>query len=110
MKKYSSSQRRTTPAVEIAGQCKRCLDFFSVSVVLAQGTTPVLATTPRLQWSYDKEHKNPVLIHRPGVCNGKVNLYGSLEALSPGNTTLRYVFPSTAATTTDWSALETGRF
>ena len=56
---------------EISGQCSVCQDFFSVTISFVSGQ-PLITPTARLQWQGD------TLIHRPGLCNGKVTLYGKL--------------------------------
>lgn len=69
-------------AGEVIGQCERCLDFFSVTVIRSRSRAGRLEVyeTPRLVWRTNHNTKQSYLIHRPGVCSGKVRLfYGSSD-------------------------------
>jgi hypothetical protein len=78
------------PVYEISGQCAHCHDFFTISLSYVSGQ-PKIVTTPRLQWV------GPDLVHRPGLCNGKVTLYGEL----PLDPTSHHELPATGPAPTD---------
>lgn len=93
---------------DISGQCRTCLDLFSLTVSLHDGV-PIITDTARVRWMYHPETKRDRLIHRPDVCNGEINLYGSLESLPHHPSTANYVFPSAAAATNARSQLDASR-
>ena len=97
---------RRVRSCDIAGQCRTCLDFFTVSIVLIGGIA-TLANTARMRWQSDPQTKKLRLIHRPNSCNGEIALYGTIEGLAP--TTSHYVFPPTAATANARRALDANR-
>lgn len=97
-------------AGEVIGQCERCLDFFSVTVIRSRTRAGRLEVyeTPRLVWRTNHNTKQSYLIHRPGVCSGKVRLfYGSSDTKLARPTsgppqTARHVVPEAVYPPASW--------
>ena len=93
-------------AFEIIGQCDRCLDFFTVLVTRSplREQRFEVAETPRMTWRTNRETKEHFLVHRPGICSGKVRLfYGSATpSLSPSSTHEGRVLPGAVYPPTTW--------
>lgn len=70
-----ASGGRQTRTIEVLGQCQCCHDMFSVLVFRYKGQL-LAHETARLHMIKvsDGEH---CLVHRRGICNGEVKLYGS---------------------------------
>src|SRR5260221_831810 len=66
---------------DITGQCSNCLDVFSVSVYVHKHKV-YASESSRLKWIRDEEGQI-CLVHRPGMCNGRVKLYGTLDRFFP---------------------------
>jgi hypothetical protein len=71
---HTEFQRPTS--FEVLGQCSLCKDLFSVFVYRLRDRYYADETSRLKQLSRNGED---LLIHRPGFCNGKVSLYGSIE-------------------------------
>ena len=99
---------------DISGQCRACLDLFSISVFAYHGHA-MIVETPRVVWQWIAESEGmpvrPRLVHRPDICNGEIKLYGSLELLNitTGITPPRRPVFGAAEETTPWRELDASR-
>lgn len=74
----SPGVRKRIIYVDCVGQCQHCLDLFSVTIFRHQGKLLANETAAtRLVRSSSGDY---MLIHRPGLCNGEVKIYGSQTA------------------------------